>query len=83
MVRKRVLIIIAVQGIIAIIAAYALIVSITSIQSSRRHAAFDTCNLIRGLVYRATPPKRLAEATSYLDQNGLANCDTYARRVTK
>lgn len=75
--------IVVMMGVVTIVAVAALIVSILSIQASRERAARDSCMLITGLVYRATPRDRLASATAFLRENGLSNCNTYAHKVIK
>jgi hypothetical protein len=56
-------------------------VSISSIQSSRRRAAYDSCRILRTLVLDATPRKDAAEAISFLYRAHLEDCRHYANRT--
>lgn len=76
-----------VQGITALVAVGALIVSlvnvtgrIDSIVSQRQHSRHDICETLRALVFAATPPKQMhnPKLHKFLVQTGLDNCTTFA-----
>lgn len=74
-----------VSGLIAVAA---LIISLTAqsnridyIQQSRQRSALDSCNILRTILFKATPPARYLEASHILKQAGLSNCVQYAHDV--
>lgn len=85
--RVKVLLIVVTQGIVAIAAVVALIVSVTAGQQSREKAAHDTCELFRHAVLIATPPRYQPRATAFLHRNGLDTargqdrCNAYAHHL--
>lgn len=85
--RVRALIIVTILGIVGVAACVALIISLTSLQSSRERAAHDSCELLRHIVLAATPPAERAQAVGFLYRNGLDDargrdrCPQYASHL--
>jgi hypothetical protein len=81
---------VALQGLTALLAVAALIVSLTSlakrineVQNARQRAAVDSCELLRGLVLAATPPGKHGRALAYLNRTELRDCRLYGRHILK
>lgn len=80
------------QGVVAVVAVLALILSLTSlraqihdIQSSRQAAGTDSCRLLRTLVLDSAPhtPAGQAHAHHFLDATPLRHCRAYGREVRR
>ena len=81
-------IVVAAQTLTTLLAAIALVLSLTSIagridavQSARERSAVDSCELIRGIVLATTPPKGRARALAFINDTELRNCEAYGRSV--
>lgn len=70
-------------NVIAIAALAIAIVGLLELPGSRRDSARDSCQLIKGLVYSAAPPSRLASVNSYVAGTPLHDCRAYARKLVK
>jgi hypothetical protein len=49
--------------------------------ASRRHAAYDSCQLVLGLVHTSTPASRKRAADAYVRRTPLRDCHLYARKL--
>lgn len=54
-----------------------------AIQTSRMNGRYDSCFLLRGLVYEAAGASRHHEVTHFLASTPLANCGNYAQEDVK
>lgn len=80
---------IVLQGVVAVVAVIALILSLTSIraqindiQASRQAAGTDSCRLLRTLVLdTARTPAQKLRARRYLDATPLRNCRAYGHEI--
>jgi hypothetical protein len=77
-------ILIVVQGLTAIAAVAALVLTLVALnnrladlEAARVRAREDSCYLLRTIVVAATPPGRQAQAVRFLDATPLHNCMTY------
>jgi hypothetical protein len=86
------MILVTIQGFTAVAAIAAFVIailalqsSLTSIQTGRERAAVDSCYLLRGVLYTATPrtPQAIARANEFVAKTALSNCDGYGRRIRK
>lgn len=73
-------VLLAIQGMSFVGVIVALILAVTSVSTSRYNARYDTCYLLRGIVYSATVHAKTqrAAATEFINNTSLANCKTYA-----
>lgn len=49
--------------------------------ASRRNAAYDSCQLVLGLVQTSTPASRRSAADAYVRHTPLRDCHLYARKL--
>lgn len=80
--RKTDWLLIAIQLATGVGAILAIVIAVTSVQTSRRDSAADLCRTMRTIVYAATPHKDRAEGIAFVRRIGLGNCDAYANRIT-
>jgi hypothetical protein len=71
-------------SIVAIIALTLTIIHLNDVKTSRRDAAYDSCYLLRGLVFAATTnaPTQRAAAAAYIRGTVLRDCALYSDRLT-
>ena len=88
-IRRRQRLLIAMQALTAIVAALALILSVTVNQANitrlgqeRIQARYSNCLLLRELVFIAAPRDRHAQALAYLARTPLVNCERYAKSAS-
>jgi hypothetical protein len=86
------MILVTIQGFTAVAAIAAFVIailalqsSLTTIQTGRERAAVDSCYLLRGVLYTATPPTKQAQARAkaFVDKTALYDCDGYGQRIRK
>jgi hypothetical protein len=82
------MILVTIQGVTAVAAIAAFVIailaldsSLTTIQTGRERAGVDSCYLLRGVLYTATPADAQARANAFVAKTALSNCDGYGRRI--
>lgn len=74
----------AVTGLVAVLAVILWLTNLHEVQASRHEAAFNSCQLLRGLVLAATTnaPAQRRASQAYINRTPLRDCNAYAARVT-
>jgi precorrin-2 methylase len=83
-------VIVVVNGVVAILACVALIISLanvsqrlTTIQTSRQHAAYDFCTTFQHIIRVAYGRSQSRQGGRLLTSTGLSDCTKYAHKVVK
>lgn len=51
---------------------------VQQLQHSRYQSRYDSCHLLRDIVFEATPPRQSAVAKKFINHSKLRNCHLYA-----